>query len=503
LQPQAKPEEHSPLRYREALALEARREFQRAAAIYRELAEEIKGRPQQSRMLVRLAACLGREEDTTPARQLLAKLHYEALNDEWFDLPLIEEIHVALGVMEAERYLVPALPAADDAQQFSIPPVLIPVKRWLSWLDERDEFSALEKQPLPVPPFPRESMQAIRDAIALAPNHPQTPQLQLALALIQAGQNQPRTSIQELTRLLVKYPHDRVAIHAVYNRGLLQLRDGDYSAAKVSFLEVVDRTQNREWKSLGWWWVGRTQMDAMKFKEAIMPLAEAISFGEKLTTGKLASMGLAAIYLAEGEPRKAYEILDPQRRELRDPLFRPYAAFLDCRARLSLARMTNRKSFGAETDDLLESILQFPPDSPVGPLLTWLVSDTASEMGLDTLARPRLETAGKDLRGPLAIRMTHRLGEIDLRLGQTKSARSNFAAAAVDSGEWGSKSRLALAEIALRDADPEAAIQQAFEVLQRTPDLRESALKLMGQAYVQLGDSTRAAVCFGGDVPRE
>jgi tetratricopeptide (TPR) repeat protein len=124
-------------------------------------------------------------------------------------------------------------------------------------------------------------------------------------------------------------------------------------------------------------------------------------------------------------------------------------------------------------------------------------------MGLDTLARPRLETAGKDLRGPLAIRMTHRLGEIDLRLGQTKSARSNFAAAAVDSGEWGSKSRLALAEIALRDADPEAAIQQAFEVLQRTPDLRESALKLMGQAYVQLGDSTRAAVCFGGDVPRE
>lgn len=491
-------------RYREALALEASGDYAAAAPIYHEVADQLQHPVSWLRVRLREASCLARSDKKPDARKIFAELHAFAGEDEYPDVTFFGELYVAVAMCEVPSLVPLSTPTCDNVKVLSVPAPPFPVKRWIGWADEPEEAWDYDFTEFVLPKFPaRDSVQAIRDALEIAPSHPQAPYIRLALACLQAQRGQRLSAVAELSRLLVGHPYDKMAIHAAYNRGLLELQDSEFKSAGESFLEVVDRATTPNWKALGWWWVGRSRMDSGQANKAISPLIEAAFYGKGTPIECFSVLALATAQLASDEPWRTHQRLDTMRLALRKQPYRPYAAFLDARSRLNIALGQGRRSVGAERDDLLEAILQFPSETPLGPLMDWLVGEAASEIGLSAIARPRFEAALKNLRGSLAVRMIYRVAEEEARAGRMREAKNSFAAAAVDPGEWGIRARIQLGEFALREEKPVEALQRAFEIYQQSPESKEQALLLMGKAYLLLGDTNRAATCFGGNLPTE
>ena len=108
------------------------------------------------------------------------------------------------------------------------------------------------------------------------------------------------------------------------------------------------------------------------------------------------------------------------------------------------------------------------------------------------------------LRGPLALRMTYELGDYYAFQGQTTKAKEKLLAlTAVDRGQWGNRSRLQLADMALQDDKPNECVRLCREVIEAESDLRDAALKRMGKALSRQGKYASAAECFAGRVPPE
>jgi hypothetical protein len=179
--------------------------------------------------------------------------------------------------------------------------------------------------------------------------------------------------------------------------------------------------------------------------------------------------------------------------------FQRVSAFLDAYSRFRLARSAHAQPM-VETEDLL-ACLSAPPGEPIlGPLGVLLRGQAFRDLGMDERMAEYFEKALPAFNGPMVGRMAALLAEHYLQVGNINAAGRALLAFGQPTGT-DSRTRLLLAEVALRQSRPEECLAICRGSLSESAGDRDAFLRLMGRAFESLGDLRRAAECYAGRVP--
>ena len=344
---------------------------------------------------------------------------------------------------------------------------------------------------------------AMRRALIGAPDHPCAAAVRLSLANFDYEQGKLHQAIDEYQRLIEGSPHRPQAMAAAYNLGLIHLGLSDFRRAREQFLNVADRAPDDRWTALAWWWIRRCSLDAGEWDEALSALKKSMKYGGSTDVKPAVTLGISAIHCLRGELVEAHDWLRQERKSLNAEPYRNAAALIDALA-ICRAAHSNRMRSTREEEDLVQAIHAVGNELLIGPASALLFGEACREIGLEMLMVPQYEKALDSLSGPLAKRLTFELAEHYLAIGQTMPAREKYLAlAAADQGSWGSRSRLQLADIALKEGKLGDCLRFCRQILKTDNELHEAALIRMGKALARQGRNDLAAECFAGRVPME
>jgi tetratricopeptide (TPR) repeat protein len=334
-------------------------------------------------------------------------------------------------------------------------------------------------------------------ALAIAPEHPGAKTLRVARANLDAEAGRVRQAALAYREFLDRCSLAKESLHAAYNLGLLELRQGFGTAARPWLLEVIDRDQpHGHWAELAWWWVGRTHLDNGDTTEARAAFRAALH-GHTKAVKSAAALGLCACDLLDGDDKAALAVLHANRfgpDESHTALAELFEAF----ARYRVSPSESRE------EALLEHLLAGRHARAVGPAGVLLAGVAYREVGKVDQMVGLYEGVAESVRGPFAARMTFAVAERYDQLGENAKARQRYlVVAATDRDGLGPLAEFRVADLAFRDGRAAECVRRCRDALGRPGVERDEVLSLLGRAYERLGQYRAAATCFAGQVPAE
>lgn len=424
---------------------------------------------------------------------------------------LAEQAHLRIEWSSAARQLVEERSPIVALEGASLPETLrlLVEPLGLQWFLEGGKLRLTsEEEAAPADLKPRrlaEARRALRDALRIYPRHPLTAAAYLELGNLEALTGHLNEAQSWYVRLAREWPRSPLVVESHYNLGLLRSRQGDRAAARQAFYRVVDRAPGHELAPLAYWRVGRIFLEEGEAEQALSPLRRACSFpgGSKGGSPAQAAAALttAAAHLLTENPRAANAILREHRELISRESYRNAAAFLDTLARFRAA--TDRRQRQREAVDLLSVLLTVPDDPLLGPEGLALMGQAYRELGMQEEMARFYQKALKKLRGPLATKLTLELAEEHWSAGKLESALPFYQQLIAEGPTNEAKrARLRLAEIALAGKKSQECLKSCRELLQDKGAVDAAAvLRLMAQAYEQLGEHENAIRCLSGQLP--
>ncbi len=350
-----------------------------------------------------------------------------------------------------------------------------------------------------------EARRALREALRIYPRHPLTAAAYLELGNLEALTGHLDEAQTWYVRLAREWPHSPLVVESYYNVGLLRFRQGDRAAARQAFYRVVDRAPGHELAPLAYWRVGRIYLEEGEAEQALSPLRRACSFpggtGGGSPAQAAAALTTAAAHLLTDNPRAANAVLREHRELVSRESYRNAAAFLDTLARFRAA--TDRRQRQREAVDLLSILLTAADDPLLGPEGLALMGQAYRELGMQEEMMRFYQKALKRLHGSLATKLTLELAEEQWSAGKAEAARPLYQRLVAEGpSNEAKRARLRLAEIDLAGKRSQECLKSCRELLQEKAGVDAAAvLRLMAQAYEQLGDHEKAIRCLSGQMP--
>ncbi|MBA4065271.1 MAG: hypothetical protein C0501_16480 [Isosphaera sp.] len=484
--------------YREGLCLEALGRWAEAADAHRRAAEPDGDPAAWARATLGRVRCAASAGDLPAARDLLAAVARAAGQ---LDDPRVTGECLFLRARLEVLALGPPRPTDPlDADALAWPALQPDPSRYPDWLPAdgppaspaKGEADVRVAEP-PLPPGAATAAAALRRVLAEAPDHPAAGAVRVTLANLEFEAGRLREAAAGY-REVADDPNAAAAAPAAHNLGLLELRRFNRPAARARFLEAVDRG----WPAVGWWWVGRTHLDAGDTAAARAAFRTAVSTrakpGKDVTSA--AALGVAACDLFDGDDAAARAALQHHR-----AWGDAHLAVADWFGTLLRYRLAPS---GGRRDEVVAAVRAADDGRRLGPVGAVLAGAAYRELGLPDRAVAVYDAAAEACRGPLAARMTFeaaaRFDELDVR----PAARQRYlAVAATDPRGYGPRAGLRVADLAARDGRGAECVARCRGLV-GSPGLgRDEVLAVMGRGYELVKDYRRAAECFAGRVPAE
>ena len=364
----------------------------------------------------------------------------------------------------------------------------------VSWEHPRDDM-------VNRPPSPDELDSVVGEALRTNPEHPWANWLRLEWARAEADK-EPGRALRIFHELLQNedLPQD-VRIAARCELAWHQVRLGEKHLAKSVLMNAIDSRPDGPLAPWAWYQVGRIQTDFAEYAVAIRSYRTCLSRASGLVR-LAAGLALASVYLHEDSPYEARLALEEVKRNgLRTGPYWIEAAFLDTFTRFRIGGGPKGK-IRSIRDELFLTLSNLPEDLVVGPLGTWLRCQVHRDLSLAPPPARQIDRAVAQAGGQLAAELTWDLIMAFLHEGQETAARSHLGNLLIaDDQTLAAKAHLLLAKLELKNGRPQACLQLCLQMPLPASDQRGERLRLMGEAYAQLGDSKRAADCFGGREP--
>ncbi|HEV3440141.1 MAG TPA: tetratricopeptide repeat protein, partial [Gemmata sp.] len=212
-----------------------------------------------------------KDQPTTPESGWLAPFfHRDSVRLKQAEWPITHQLR-AIGTSvgmkvkiepKAEEKLA-AISMAIDLERAPLSAVLTSLTRkyGFSWRIA-DGVIAIEPAGHPNETAQRElALQMLRQGLAFAPEHPRARAARINAANLDLGAGRRRKAAVEYRQFLEIEPHAAESVYATYNLGLIELSNENWPVAQARFLDTIDRGPESKWADLGWWWLGRTQLD--------------------------------------------------------------------------------------------------------------------------------------------------------------------------------------------------------------------------------------------------
>lgn len=400
-----------------------------------------------------------------------------------------------------ERSLVVALEGVSlpDALRLLVEPL------GLMWILESDKLKIRsEEETEPEELKARRLTNArrgLREAVRNFSRHSLTPAAYLILGNLEALANNLDEAMSWYGRLAREWPRSPLVVESYYNLGLLRCRQADRASARQAFYRLVDRAPAHELAPLAYWRVGRLYLEEGEAEQALSPLRRALHSGTGSSALAAAALTMAAAHLLTDNPRAANAILNEHRERINQDSYRNAAAFLDTLARYRAA--TDRTRRQRESADLLASLLTVHDDPLLGPEGLVLMGQAYGELGMQEEMARVFEKALKKLHGPLASQLTWALAEAYWSANKNEAALRLYQKLIAEGPSNGARrARLRLAEIALAEKKSQECLKSCREMLQEKAGVDiPVVLRLMAQAYEQLGEPDKAIRCLSGQLP--
>ncbi|MEO2088728.1 MAG: tetratricopeptide repeat protein [Gemmataceae bacterium] len=374
-------------------------------------------------------------------------------------------------------------------------PLDCPPSEYLDWLAP-DEHRAASADAPPPPPLdqPLAAEQAVRDALRSAARHPDGFAVRLVAANLAFADGRVVEAGRVYQKLKADHPPPGVAVAAHYNLGLCLLRSQNAIVARTAFQDAADLGRGTRFENLGWWWTGRTDLDAGQLADARRAWRKATERPDR-EIESAAAVGIALTYHLEGDEDRAAKALHGEKIATQSP--QPeFAEVLAARSRYS----ANPSPLRAEV--VARAVAAAEYGRPFGPAGEYLLGSWLAATGNPEQGAAVFEAALESASGVWAKRMAFDLGEHLLRTKHTAAAKRRLAGvAAADDGDLGDRAKLRLAEIAAREKAGGECVRLCRSLLGRDAVNPDTVLGLMGRGYELLGRPREAAECFAGRVP--
>jgi tetratricopeptide (TPR) repeat protein len=337
---------------------------------------------------------------------------------------------------------------------------------------------------------------AVRRAIAGMPEDRSVAGLRVALANLDMGAGRSRQAAAAYRELLDKEWRAPEALHAAYNLGLHELRQGNTASAREHVMEVLDRAPGTAWADLAWWWVGRSHLDGGNAAAARAPLERALAARTK-AVASAAALGLCLCDLFAGDDSAARAVLEHHRIEPSEQ-HAAVAEMFEWLLRHRASPSEGRKEL------FLHAAHEADEGRKLGPAAVYLVGLAYREMGRPDRMVALYDAAAETTHGPIASWMTFDAADRFYKLDARYEARQRYLAVTVSDPEGlGPTAELRVAELAARDGRGEECIRRCLRAAGRPGVDGSKLLAVLGRGYELQRDYRRAAECFAGRLPKE
>lgn len=374
-------------------------------------------------------------------------------------------------------------------------PLQCPPSEYLDWLapDKQAAVSADDSLPAHHDHTPS-AEQAVRYALRVAAQHPDGYAVRLAAANLAFADGRVVEAGREFQKLKADHPPAGVAVAAHYNLGLGLLRSQNAIAARAAFQDAADLGRGTRFENLGWWWVGRIELDAGQLADAREAWLKSSERPDR-EIESTAAIGTALTYHLEGDEERVSKALRGVKVGSHSPL-PEVAEVLTARSRHSSSPSPLR------AEAVARAIVTAEYGRAFGPAGEYLFGSWLSAAGDPEKGAAVFETALESSSGVWAKRMAFELGEYLLRTSHTAEAKKRLSGvASADDGDLGDRAKLRLAEIAAREKAGAECVRLCRSLLGHDAVDADTVLGLMGRGYELLGRPLEAAECFAGRVP--
>lgn len=475
--------------YREALCHEGLERWEKAAELYGRLRAAPSASPLHAVATFGQARCQYATDDLTGFEHTLSACESAAAYHPNGEAELAYQ-----RARLAERSLARPAPGPFAPRQVAWCLLRCPPSEYLDWLAPDKQTAVSADGPPPVqhtPPAPAE--QVIRDALRTADHHPDLFAVRLLAANMAFVDGRVVEAGREYQKLKADHPPREVAVAAHYNLGLCLLRRQNAVAARTAFQDAADLGRGTRFENLGWWWVGRIELDAGQTADARRAWRKAAERPDRQLESAAAA-GVTLTYHLEGDEGRAAQAL--RGAKLASHPLLEFAEVLTARSRYA----ANPSPLRAEA--VARAIAAAEYGRPFGSACEYLFGSWLSAAGHPEQGAAAFEAALESASGVWAKRMAFALGDHLLRTSHTAAAKQRLAGvAATDDGDLGDRARLRLAEIAVREKAGAECVRLCRSLLGRDAVDADAVLGLMGRGYELLGRPREAAECFAGRVP--
>lgn len=494
--------------FREGLCLEGLGRWQQAAEAYRRATNPQTSLDQWAWAMFAQARCALATGKRESASDLLHHIGERIRHQSHVNPRLLSEcLYLQAKLLLLELNPASELdPFASDALAW--PPLVGDVEYYLDWFEGNDgsreqeittqiiQQAVMKAATTQHRAIPEVVAKLLRLAVFAAPDHPAERAMWVVLGNLDFQAGRFSDANRSYRRVHDRSGVTREAVYAVYNLGLLELRQWNFHAAQARFLEVIDRAPDSQWSDYGWWWIARSHLDMGETALALQPLQTALAGRTKAVTSA-AALALCAHHLLDGNLMAVQSVLQKFRistQESHTVLLELFESVL----RYQIAPSELR------AEAVLTGIHSAQDIRALGPLGVFLTGRIYCELGLHDHMVHLYDRESLRIQGPLAIRMTYeaarRFDQLDLR----HEARQRYLAVTVmDPEGLGPIAQLRVADLAARDGRGVECVQRCRTLIDQPGIDRTEILAIMGHGYELQKKYRQAAECFAGRIPHE
>ena len=340
----------------------------------------------------------------------------------------------------------------------------------------------------------------LNSLITSAPKHRLAGHARFALGRLAQADGDHAQAVKHYSSLVGR-TSSPLAIRAAYNAGVSYYQLGDLPRACEQLTFVVHGAPGHELHTRSTILLGRLLLDRGESREAAFQLQRVAGARLPPEDQACASVFLGMAHLMQDQPREAAEALFEDKPHFEDRSVRNAAAFLTALARYRLLTGAPQER---EASFLFRSLVAIESDAEwLGPTGQFLIGRALHELGLsDRMVELYTRSLEHHVPANIANEMKFAIAEQRQAEKKPEDAKSLWQEVSIGGeGVWQNKSRLRLAELALADGRADDCVD-ACRSLHHADGIRQTeVLKLMGRAYEHLGNDTRAAQCYAGQMP--
>lgn len=297
---------------------------------------------------------------------------------------------------------------------------------------------------------------------------------------------------------------DEVDIEAAFNLGKCYQALAQGSEAEEAWYRCVDTGgKDRITRAAAYICLSRVQLEDGRFQKAASSLVPALALASGTVLEQEAAAMLGSAYLLAGNAPAANSVMFEHRDSMEDEQIRNAVAFVAALARYQVEALAERREI--EARDVVATLSHYNPSTSFGAHWYVLAGQACEELGLADRAVGHYVEAVQNLNeGGLRKQTMLKLAEQYRNDHRLQDAGKILQA--VSTGEHGplaDEVRLQKADIALRQGDTQATIDQCYLIAinSTSESVHRRSLYLMGRAFEKRKDYESAVSCFAGMLP--